>query len=52
MDEEQLNDKYPGTSAPHEKKKTCSVCKKKGHTERACYKAHPELKPEHANIAR
>ena len=52
MDEEQLNDKYPGISAPHEKKKTCSVCKKKGHTERTCYKAHPELKPEHANIAR
>ena len=52
MTEEQLNDKYPGVSAPHEKKKSCTYCKKKGHTERTCYKAHPELKPESANIAR
>ncbi len=35
-----------------DKDKTCSHCKKKGHTEKKCRKKHPELIPNKVKAAR
>jgi hypothetical protein len=35
-----------------DKDKTCNHCKKKGHTEKKCWKKHPELIPEKVQAAR
>jgi hypothetical protein len=32
--------------------KTCNQCKKKGHTEKKCWKKHPELIPDKVKAAR
>ena len=35
-----------------DKDKTCNHCKKKGHTEKKCWKKHPELIPDKVKVAR
>ncbi len=35
-----------------DKDKTCNHCKKKGHTEKKCWKKHPELIPDKVKAAR
>ncbi len=35
-----------------DKDKTCNHCKKKGHTEKKCWKKHSELIPDKVNVAR
>jgi hypothetical protein len=35
-----------------DKDKTCNHCKKKGHTEKKCWKKHPELIPDKVKLAR